>query len=63
MTFEIQALAGVNEYINIVPHSQRKYASWIGGSMYASLNTFSHIQITKQEYEEADNVVHKKFIS
>lgn len=32
--------------------SQRRYAAWIGGSMFASLSTFDQVSITKQEYEE-----------
>ncbi len=38
--------------VRIIPDSQRKYASWIGGSMFGSLETFGQIQITKQEYED-----------
>ncbi|CAM9854717.1 unnamed protein product [Chrysoparadoxa australica] len=33
-------------------YNQRKHAPWIGGSMVASLPTFKHIQVTKQEYDE-----------
>ncbi|CAK0797247.1 unnamed protein product [Prorocentrum cordatum] len=32
--------------------SQRRYAAWIGGSMFASLSTFDQVAISKQEYEE-----------
>jgi actin len=59
-----------NSRIRIVPdlqgrergyNSQRKHASWIGGSMFASLPTFSQIQITKQEWEDShDSIVHRK---
>ncbi|EEB05992.1 SWI/SNF and RSC complex subunit Arp42 [Schizosaccharomyces japonicus yFS275] len=32
--------------------TERKNATWLGGSILASLNTFQHLWITKQEYEE-----------
>lgn len=31
----------------------RKYASWIGGSMFASFSTFQEMTIKKAEYEDA----------
>lgn len=36
----------------VVSDSQRRYAAWIGGSMFASLSTFDQVAITKQEYED-----------
>ncbi|KAG3198291.1 hypothetical protein PC128_g6143 [Phytophthora cactorum] len=57
---ELQSvLPGSN--LNVVPdpvvrergyNSQRKIAAWVGGSMFASLDTFRDIHITKQEWEE-----------
>lgn len=47
--------------LNIVTDSQRKYAAWIGASMYASLPTFSIIKITADQYKRDENTVHKKF--
>lgn len=38
--------------VDICVDSQRRYAAWIGGSMFASLSTFDQVAITKQEYEE-----------
>jgi actin-related protein len=38
--------------IDICVDSQRRYAAWIGGSMFASLSTFDQVAISKQEYEE-----------
>lgn len=47
--------------VNVIPDSQRKYASWMGGSMFASLTTFSLVQVTEQEYRENPrSIVHKK---
>jgi actin len=36
----------------IAPH-ERKYASWIGGSILASLTTFPQMAITREEYNDA----------
>lgn len=32
----------------MVSDSQRRFAAWIGGSMFASLSTFDQVAITKQ---------------
>ncbi|KAH7488359.1 hypothetical protein PRIC1_007525 [Phytophthora ramorum] len=61
---ELQAAlqrTGGNGNVNVIPdpvvrergyNSQRKIAAWVGGSMFASLDTFRDIHITKQEWEE-----------
>lgn len=41
-------------------NSQRKHAPWIGGSLFASLESFKEVRISKQEWEDDDNVVHRK---
>jgi len=38
--------------VDVLVDSQRRYAAWIGGSMFASLSTFNQVAITKPEYEE-----------
>jgi actin-related protein len=38
--------------VDVCVDSQRKYAAWIGGSMFASLSTFDQVAITRQEYED-----------
>eukprot|EP00438_Fugacium_kawagutii_P031294 Skav201232 [mRNA] locus=scaffold4162:70149:92678:+ [translate_table: standard] len=38
--------------VDVVSDSQRRFAAWIGGSMFASLSTFDQVAITKQEYED-----------
>lgn len=35
--------------VEVVSDSQRRFAAWIGGSMFASLSTFDQVAITKQE--------------
>merc|ERR1711933_627062 len=42
----------LSRQIDICVDSQRKYAAWIGGSMFASLSTFDQVSITRQEYED-----------
>ena len=34
-------------------NTERRYGSWIGGSILASLGTFQQMWISKQEYEES----------
>lgn len=41
-------------------NSQRKHASWIGGSMFASLDTFKEIRVMKQEWEDDESAIHRK---
>lgn len=70
MHHELTARAPESTSMRIVPdlqgrergyNSQRKQAAWIGGSMFASLPTFSQIQITKQEWEDChESIVHRK---
>ncbi|CEM08068.1 unnamed protein product [Vitrella brassicaformis CCMP3155] len=42
----------LHRQMEVILDSQRKYSAWIGGSMFASLSTFEHFLITKQDYEE-----------
>ena len=40
---------------------ERKFATWIGGSILASLGSFQQMWMSKQEYEEhGAQLVHKK---
>jgi len=58
---ELTALAPPTMKINIIAAPERKFYSWIGGSMLASLSTFEHMWISAQEYDEAGpSVVHRK---
>lgn len=42
----------LSRQVDICVDSQRKYAAWIGGSMFASLSTFDQVAISRQEFEE-----------
>ena len=58
------------EKLSVIPDPQlrergynthRKIASWIGGSILASLSTFRDLQISKQEWEEHhEAILHRK---
>lgn len=72
MKAELGRLVAPGTPFNVVPdpqgaggergyNSQRKHAAWIGGSMFASLDTFKQVRITKQEWEDCDeSIVHRK---
>mmetsp|Transcript_30769 Transcript_30769/g.82439 ORF Transcript_30769/g.82439 Transcript_30769/m.82439 type:complete len:385 (+) Transcript_30769:28-1182(+) len=61
MQKEISALAPSAIKVKIVAPPERKYAVWIGGSILASLSTFQHMWISKQDYDESGPaVVHRK---
>ncbi len=36
---------------------ERRYSSWIGGSILSSLGTFHQLWISKQEWEEHGNTI------
>merc|ERR1712129_512946 len=45
----------------VIAPSDRKYSAWIGGSVLASLDTFSEKWIAKEEYDEnGPSIVHRK---
>eukprot|EP01084_Bolivina_argentea_P231101 389812_1 len=47
--------------IKIIAPSERKYSTWIGGSILSSLSTFDEMWITKSEYDECGpSIVHRK---
>jgi len=55
------APAAMQQHIKIVAPPERKYSVWIGGSILASLSTFTSMWITKEEYDEAGpTIVHRK---
>jgi actin-related protein len=61
MQREITALTPPTRKIMIIAPPERKYSTWIGGSILASLSTFPQMWITKQEYEECgSSIVHRK---
>jgi len=49
--------AELSRQVEVCVDSQRRYAAWIGGSMFASLSTFDQVAISKQEYEDGKSDV------
>jgi len=45
MRNELTKLSSGHQYMNVIQDSQRKYAAWIGGSMFASLSTFQQVSM------------------
>ena len=70
MKHDIMRAAALGTSFSVVPdmhrsergyNSQRRTAAWIGGSMFASLDTFSQVQVTKQEWEDSgDAIIHRR---
>ncbi len=52
--------------INVFADLHRKFAAWIGGSMFASFSTFHDLTIKREDYENASenkgSIVLKKTI-
>jgi len=61
MAKEIAALAPPTMKIKVIAPPERKYSTWIGSSILASLSTFQQMWISKQEYDESGaSIVHRK---
>ena len=60
---ELKLLSPDSMKIKIVAPPERKYSSWIGGSVLSSLSTFDEMWISKNEYDEnGASIVHRKCI-
>jgi len=58
---EIQPLVPVDMVVRVIAPPERKYSTWIGGSILASLSTYKGMWINKLEYEESGpQIVHRK---
>ncbi|KAH0758581.1 hypothetical protein KY290_022074 [Solanum tuberosum] len=61
MTKEITALAPSHTKIKVFAPPDRKYSTWIGGPVLASLSTFQQMCITNSKYDEfGPSIVHRK---
>jgi len=60
LLLEVKKLAPKDIRIRISAPPERKYSTWIGGSILASLATFKKIWISKEQYTEDALVVHRK---
>jgi actin, other eukaryote len=52
MSKELTNLVPNSMKIKVIAPPERKFSTWIGGSILASLPTFQQIWMTKDEYEE-----------
>lgn len=53
----------IKEKFNVLASPERKYCTWIGGSIISSIPTYNNLVITKRDYEENGSViVHQKII-
>ncbi|KAG8784779.1 Actin-2 [Ceratobasidium sp. 428] len=57
---EVKKLALKDVKIKIYAPPERKYSTWIGGSILAGLNTFKKMWISAEEYQEDPDIIHKK---
>lgn len=61
LTKELIDMAQPSMKVKVIAASERKYYLWIGGSILASLSTFSHMWISRAEYDETGpKIVHRK---
>ncbi|KAF9456550.1 actin-related protein [Collybia nuda] len=58
---EVKKLALKDIKIKIYAPPERKYSTWIGGSILAGLNTFKKMWVSAEEYQEDPDIIHKKF--
>ncbi|KAI9591057.1 actin-related protein [Syncephalis fuscata] len=57
---DVKRLAAKDIKIKIYAPPERKYSTWIGGSILASLNTFKKMWVSAEEYQEDPDIIHKK---
>ncbi|KAI9356730.1 actin-like protein [Zopfochytrium polystomum] len=58
---EVKKLALKDIKIKISAPPERKYSTWIGGSILASLNTFKKMWLSAEEYAEDPDLVIRRF--
>ncbi|KAH8835740.1 actin-related protein [Flagelloscypha sp. PMI_526] len=57
---EVKKMALKDIKIKIYAPPERKYSTWIGGSILAGLNTFKKMWVSAEEYQEDPDIIHKK---
>ncbi|KAJ1569935.1 Actin-2 [Nowakowskiella sp. JEL0078] len=60
---EVKKLTLRDMKIKIFAPPERKWSTWIGGSILASLSTFKKMWVSAEEYQEDPDVIHKKMSS
>jgi len=56
----VKKLALKDVKIKIYAPPERKYSTWIGGSILAGLGAFKKMWISAEEYQEDPDIIHKK---
>lgn len=58
---EIEEFAPTKTRVVITDNEERKYSSWIGGSIIGNIDTFQYLCISKKDYDEfGSNIVNDK---
>ncbi|CAG8502759.1 2801_t:CDS:2 [Ambispora gerdemannii] len=57
---ELKKLAVKDIKIKIYAPPERKYSTWIGGSILAALSTFKKMWVSAEEYQDDPDIIHKK---
>ncbi|WRT66227.1 actin-2 [Kwoniella shivajii] len=57
---EVKKLALKDVKLKIYAPPERKYSTWIGGSILAGLSTFKKMWVSADEYKEDPDIIHKK---
>ncbi|RKP12619.1 actin-related protein [Piptocephalis cylindrospora] len=60
MLKEVKSIAIKDIKIRIHSPPERKYSTWIGGSILASLSTFKKMWVSSEDYQEDPDIIHKK---
>ncbi|RKO94979.1 Actin/actin-like protein [Caulochytrium protostelioides] len=48
--------------LKIFAPPERKYSTWLGGSILAALSTFRKMWVSADEYQEDPDIIHKKMM-
>lgn len=59
---ELKILNKSQTKIKIFAPAERKYNTWIGGSILSGLSSFKKLWLSKSEWEENPNSIHSRFI-
>jgi centractin len=59
---EVKKQANKDVKIKIFAPPERKYSTWIGASILASLSTFKKMWVTAEEYQEDPDIIHSRFL-
>jgi centractin len=58
---EVRRVAVKDMRIKIFAPPERKYSTWIGGSILAGLSTFKKMWVKVEDWHENPDIIHTKF--